>query len=114
MQSSSTAEVRLEIYADGELSPELVSGISAALSQRWPVEWDVKIPPKPSPTHPAEWRSVVPIPDGQSFELMHQGVADSVRQLDASHLLHFRTRWAHQETPDHQEVYEERWTPDRR
>jgi len=29
--------------------------------------------------------------------------------LDPNHSLHFRTRWAFQESPNHQEVYEVRW-----
>jgi hypothetical protein len=106
-------EVRLELYAEGELPATLVSGISSFLSERWPESWDVKIPPRPSREHPAEWRAVLPLPDGATAESLHREMAAKVIALDPAHSLRLRTRWAFQESPNQQEVYEERWTPGR-
>jgi hypothetical protein len=107
----SALEVRLEIYSDGEFPVPLAGSISRLLEERWPGSWDVKIPTRPTVAHPAEWRAVVPIPPDASPESLHHQLAAGVLALDPSHSLHLRTRWASQESPDHQEVYEERWAP---
>ncbi len=114
MSEDSALEVRLEIYSDGELPASLADRISALLSQRWPEAWDVKVPPRPSREHPAEWRAVVPLPEGATPETLHRQLESDVLALDPSHSLHLRTRWAFQESPDHQEIYEMRWTRDAR
>lgn len=104
-------EVRVEVYGDGDLVELVTSRITALLARRWPVVWDVKLPPHASFNHPAEWRAVVPIPEGTTPEALHRVVAREMLEENASVPLHFRTRWASQVTPDHQEVYEERWKP---
>jgi hypothetical protein len=103
----------LELYVDGDLPSALADRVGAALARRWPDEWDVKVPPHPSREHPAEWRAVVPLPDGTTPESLHRQITADIRGLDESSTVHFRTRWAFQESPNHQEVYEERWKPDR-
>ena len=112
MSSDPALEVRLEVCAEGGLPAPVADKISAVLSQRWPGAWDVKLPPRSSVEHPAEWRSVVPLPAGATAETLHNQVAADVLALDASRSLRFRTRWAFQESPNHQEVYEVRWDPD--
>lgn len=107
-------EVRVELYADGDFPAALSPKISTLLSQRWPVTWDVVTPPKPSISHPAEWRAIVPLPEGTSIEALHRQIAESILAMDATGSLHLRTRWSFQENPDQQEVYEERWAPARR
>jgi hypothetical protein len=102
-------ELRVEIYSDDDFPAALAESISVLLSQRWPEAWDVKIPARPSLNHPAEWRAVVPVPEGATPETLHQGVEAAVLALDPHHALHLRTRWSRQESPDHQEVYEVRW-----
>jgi hypothetical protein len=109
MPTTAALELRLEVYSDGDLHGPIADRISAVLAQRWPGAWDIKVPPQPSLEHPAEWRSVVPLPDGSTGETLHQQVAADIHALDTSHTLHFRTRWAFQESPNHQEVYEESW-----
>lgn len=104
--------MRLELYSDGDLSPSLADRITAVLSQRWPGAWDVKVPSRPSLEHPAEWRSVVPLPEGATAETLHQQMEAGLLPLDPSGALHFRSRWAFQESPNHQEVYEVRWDPE--
>lgn len=112
MPSNQAIEVRLELYLDGDLPGVLADRISAVLSQRWPEAWDVKVPPRPSFDHPAEWRAVVPLLEGTTAETLHREMAASVLALDASHSLHLRTRWSFQQSPNQQEVYEERWKPE--
>jgi hypothetical protein len=102
-------EVRLELYVDGMLPPGLPTRISVVLSQRWPEVWDVEVPARPSFDHPAEWRAVVPLLEGTTAETLHHQLARDILALDDSHSFHFRTRWSFQQTPNHQEVYEERW-----
>ena len=102
-------EFRLELYTDTALPDGLASRISAMLAQRWPEAWDVKVPPQPSRGHPAEWHAVVPVPEGTMPESLHRQLANELLALDTSHSLRFRTRWSFPESPDHQEVYEERW-----
>jgi hypothetical protein len=113
MAGNSALEFRLELYTDAGLPEELASRISKVLSQRWPEAWDIKLPAQPSPNHPAEWHAVVPLSQGLTAESLHRELAKEILALDPSHSFHFRTRWAFQETPDHQEVYEERWRPGR-
>jgi hypothetical protein len=109
MSTDSVVEVRVEVYSDpGPLAP-LGERISVALAQLWDVTWDVKIPPPPSRDHAAEWRGVVPLPDGATPETLHSRVEAVVLALDPNKSLHLRTRWAFQESPNHQEVYEVRW-----
>ena len=110
----SALEVRVEVYCDGDLPSALSEGIGRMLAERWPAAWDVKVPPRPSRAHPAEWRAVVPISSGASPESLHRQLVDRLLALDPAHSLHLRTRWASQESPDHQEVYEERWSPGQR
>jgi hypothetical protein len=111
MAGNPALEFRLELYVETGLPEGLASKISAMLSQRWPEEWDVKIPAQPSFNHPAEWRAVVPLPSGSTAETLHRQLAGDIFALDPSHSFHFRTRWSFQETPNNQEVYEERWEP---
>jgi hypothetical protein len=111
MISNPAIEVRLELYVDGGLPSTLADRISAVLAQRWPDEWDVKVPPNPSREHPAEWRAVVPLPEGSTPESLHHRIAEDIHGLDDARVVHFRTRWAFQQSPNHQEVYEERWKP---
>ncbi|MGA9839320.1 MAG: hypothetical protein WBF81_00140 [Thermoplasmata archaeon] len=103
-------ELRVEIYSNGPWDSTLVPQISAALSRRWTESWDVKVPPQPTLEHPAEWRAVVPLPDGSTPESLHRLIDADLLAVDPSRSLRFRTRWAFQESPNHQEVYEVRWT----
>lgn len=109
MSPDSAIEVRLEVYSDGEFSSELARQLSEVLSERWPETWDVKLPARPSREHPAEWRAVVPLPEGATAEKLHQLVAAAVLSAPGSGSLHFRTRWSFPESPDHQEIYEVAW-----
>ena len=111
MASPLAMEVRVELYRDGGLPAAMQGQISATLAQRWPETWDVKVPPTPSFEHPAEWRSVVPLPDGTTPEQLHREIASRILGLDPVGGIHLRTRWAFQESPNHQEIYEERWAP---
>lgn len=113
MAGNPALEVRLEIYVDGGLPEGLAAKISAMLSQRWPDVWDVKVPARPSLDHPAEWRAVVPLNEGATAETLHRDLATDLLALDDSHSFHFRTRWSFQESPNHMEVYEVRWQPER-
>jgi hypothetical protein len=112
MSSNLAIEVRLELYVDGNFPDLLASRISAVLSQRWPGAWDVKVPPKPSFDHPAEWRAVVPLLEGATAETLHRQMATDILSLESSETFHLRTRWSFQQSPNHQEVYEERWEPE--
>jgi hypothetical protein len=112
MAGNPALEVRLELYVDGNFPEGLAPRISALLSQRWPEVWDVKVPVQPSLDHPAEWHAVVPLLEGTTAETLHRQLAKEVLALDATHSFHLRTRWAFQQTPNHQEVYEERWEPE--
>jgi hypothetical protein len=114
MSSDSPLELRVEVYADAGLSPTMQGRIGAVLSQRWPVEWDVNIPPQVNFEHPAEWRAIVPFPDGATPETLHRQVAGDLLALDPAHPIHFRTRWDFPQEPNHQEVYEEHWKPAKR
>jgi hypothetical protein len=114
MAAGSAMEMRLELYADGSFPPSLADQITKLLAQWWPETWDVKVPERPSLQHPAEWRAVVPLPDGATPESVHLRVEAGLSGLDPSGSLHYRTRWAFQEAPNHQEVYEVRWTPEKR
>jgi hypothetical protein len=113
MSSNLAIEVRLELYVDGGFPDMLANRISAVLSQRWPDVWDVKVPPRPSFDHPVEWRAVVPLLEGATAETLHRQMAADILALDVSHSFHLRTRWSFQQSPNHQEVYEERWRPER-
>jgi len=114
MAGNLALEFRLELYVEGGLPQGLADRISAVLSSRWPSTWDVKVPAQVNFHNPAEWRAVVPLLDGTTAETLHVQLAKDILAMDLSHSFHFRTRWAFQETPNHQEVYEERWTPDGR
>jgi hypothetical protein len=114
MTDGSVMELRVELYSDGPLPATTVEQISRLLAERWPEAWDVKVPPKPSLDHPAEWRSVVPLPDGVAPEVMHLRIEEGISALDPARAFHYRTRWALQESPNHQEIYEVRWTPKKR
>ena len=114
MADETVLEVRLELYSDTALDAGLISRIGAALARRWPEAWDVKAPPHPTREHPAEWRAVVPLPDGATAETLHGQIESDILALDAARSLHFRTRWAFQESPDHQEIYEVGWGGSRR
>ncbi|MGC2290077.1 MAG: hypothetical protein WA688_09535 [Thermoplasmata archaeon] len=111
MWSDSPLELRVEIYSDGELTAALSEKIGAVLALRWPVAWDVNVPTHPSFEHPAEWQAVVPFIEGSTPETLHQKIVADLLALDPNHSLHFRTRWDFQQSPNHQEVYEERWKP---
>lgn len=113
MAGNSALEVRVELFADGALPADLATKIGAFLSERWPVTWDVVMPPHPNLDHPAEWRGVIPVAEGATAESLHREIALKILALDASRSLHLRTRWSPQESPDQREVYEERWTPGR-
>jgi hypothetical protein len=112
MAGNPAVEVRLELYVDGGLPGGLATRVGAVLSQRWPDVWDVKVPAVPSLDHPAEWRAVVPLLEGTTPETLHRQLAKEILALDTSHSFHLRTRWSFQQTPNHQEVYEERWAPE--
>jgi len=114
MAIGSIFEVRLEAYSDLDLDPTIVHGITAILEARWPEAWDIKIPPSASRAHPAEWHAIVPLPEGSTPESLHGQIEGQVRAIDPGHTLRYRTRWAYQQTPDHQEVYEVRWEEDSR
>ncbi|MGA7861863.1 MAG: hypothetical protein WCB19_08420 [Thermoplasmata archaeon] len=111
MWSDSPLELRVEVYSDGVLPAALSEKIGAVLSRRWPVEWDVNVPGHASLEHPAEWRAVVPFIEGTTPETLHRQLAADLLALDPTHSLHFRTRWDFQQSPNHQEVYEEHWKP---
>jgi hypothetical protein len=102
-------ELRVEVYTDSGLSPTLAERIGALLTKRWPVEWDVTVPTEVNFEHPAEWRAIVPFPDGTTTEKMHRELAAELLALDPAHSLRFRTRWDFPQEPNHQEVYEEHW-----
>lgn len=114
MPSDSPLELRVEVYADGGLSPAIAEKIGALLVRRWEVEWDINIPAQVSFEHPAEWRAIVPSPGETTPESLHHQLAVELLALDPVHPLHFRTRWDFPQEPNHQEVYEEHWRPRRR
>ncbi|HLY77106.1 MAG TPA: hypothetical protein VKT21_04405 [Thermoplasmata archaeon] len=111
MWSDSPLELRVEVYCDGELPATLAEKIGAVLAQRWPVAWDAEVPAHVSFEHPAEWRAVVPFVEGTTPQSLHRQLAAEFLAMDPSRSLHFRTRWDFQQSPNHQEVYEERWKP---
>lgn len=111
MSPPSPLEVRVEVYAEGNLTSDMVSRIGDALRRRWPVSWDVRVPPKVSFEHPAEWRSVVPVPEGGTAESLHHLIASDLVALDPGLTLHFRTRWDFPDSSNQQETYEVRWVP---
>jgi hypothetical protein len=112
MTEATPIELRLEIHAEGPLPPHLAVQISKMLSEWWPEAWDVKIPEETSLEHPAEWRAVVPLPEGMTPEKLHLRVDAGISALDGSGSLHYRTRWSFHQAPNHQEVYEVRWNPE--
>ncbi len=107
-------ELRVEVYSDGDLPSGLAARIGEVLARRWPGAWDVTLPTHPSRDEPAEWRAVVGLTARETPEELHRALAGELLALDPTHPLHLRTRWASQESPNHQEVYEERWRPARR
>ncbi len=107
-------ELRVEVYTEGNFPVTLAERIGALPSQRWPVEWDVNLPPHVSFDHPAEWHAVVLLPEGVTPETAHREIARDFLALDPTHSLHFRTRWDFPQAPDQREVYEEHWRPKRR
>ena len=107
-------EMRLELYSDGSLEATVSQAISDLLAKRWPVTWDVHIPPQPSFESPARWHAVVPPMEGETAQLLHEKVSAEVLGLDPTHTLHFRTRWDYPQTPNEQEIYEVRWKPDQK
>jgi hypothetical protein len=109
--SDATLELRVEVYSDVGVTPTLAERIGAVLTKRWPVEWDVNVPPNVDFEHPAEWRAIVPFPDGSTPEILHRQVASDLLALDPSRSLRFRTRWDYPQEPNHQEIYEEHWKP---
>ena len=114
MPADSPLELRVEAYSDDGLMPGTAERIGAILAQRWPVEWDVDVPAHVNFDHPAEWRAVVPYPDGTTPEALHRQLAIQLLALDPAHPLRFRTRWDFPQEPNHQEVYEEHWKPGHR
>lgn len=114
MTPSAPLEVRLEVYAEGDLPEPILTKIGAALSQRWPVTWDIRVPPKVSFEHPAEWRAIVPVPEGATAESLHGLIATDLTTLDPGLTLHYRTRWDFPDSSNQQEVYEVRWKPKRK
>lgn len=111
MAANIALEVRLELYIDGGFPEGLVAKISSLLSEHWPFEWDVRVPPQPSRQHPAEWRAVIPVPEGATAETLHAQMSGKILSLDTTTSFHLRSRWSFQETPNNQEVYEVRWSP---
>jgi len=111
MWSETPLELRVEVYADGELPAVLADQIGAVLARHWPVEWDVDIPTHSTFDHPAEWRAVVPHVEGTTPQTLHRQLAAELIALDPSHPLHLRTRWDFPQAPDQREVYEEGWKP---
>lgn len=109
MISHPPLELRLELYSDSILDRALVDRISSLLSGRWPVSWDVKVPPRPSQDHPARWHAVVPRAEAETAQGLHQRLAGELLALDPSNSLRFRTRWNFLQTPNEQEIFEVRW-----
>ncbi len=114
MADGPTLELRLEVYPTTEFSLAFAAGVTALLSTRWPERWDVKIPARPTAERPAEWRATVSLPEGATPETLHRQLEADLDGLDPQHQIRFRTRWAFAQTPNHQEVYEVRWSADRR
>lgn len=114
MISHPPVELRLEAYAEGALDPSLVEKISGWLKEKWPVTWDVSVPTRASFEHPARWHAVVPLPADQTPQALHRTIAARLMALDPALTLRYRTRWDFPQTPNEQEVYEERWKPARK
>jgi hypothetical protein len=111
MSVESAIELRLEMYTNGPLPTGVRDGVTNFLTHWWPETWDVKVPDHSSLEHPAEWRAVIPLRDGETAENLHGRIETQVSALDPGRALHYRTRWSFQESPNHQEVYEVRWAP---
>ncbi len=110
MVEANPIELRVELYSEAGLSPEALARIQAMLTARWPVTWDVTHPPNPTLDHPLRWRAVVPLLEGTTPEGLHLELESAIRAAALSPSLHLRTRWAFPSDPNHQEVYEVRWT----
>jgi hypothetical protein len=113
MPDVSPIELRVELYSDGPLPTSVVDQVTKLLADRWPEVWDVTVPKHVALDHPAEWRAVVPLPDGATPESLHASVESAIAGIDPSGTLHYRTRWAFPESPNHQEIYEVRWNSKR-
>lgn len=111
MPESAPVEFRLELYSDGVLDAAITSKISAKLVERWPVTWDVKVPPRPSFEHPARWHAIVVLPAGETPQSFHRKIEADVLAIDPSGGLRLRTRWDFPQSPNEQEIYELRWKP---
>ncbi|MHB1434980.1 MAG: hypothetical protein ACYCPN_03700 [Thermoplasmata archaeon] len=110
MVETNPIELRVELYSDDGLSPEALARVQAMLTARWPVVWDVTHPEKPTLDHPLRWRAVIPLRKGTAPEGLHRELESSIRAAALSPSLHLRTRWALPSDPNHQEVYEVRWS----
>lgn len=111
MAASSPLELRVELYVDGPLDGGVVEKISGLLAQRWPVTWDVKVPPRTTLEHPARWHAVIPPQGRLTPQGLHELVATDVMALDSERRFHLRTRWDFPQTPNEQEIYEVNWKP---
>lgn len=111
MISHPPLEVRLELYSDGILDRAVVDKISALLAARWSVSWEIKVPPSPSFDHPARWHAIVPRGPNETPQALHQRIVADLAGVDPTHAFRFRTRWDFVQSPNEQEVFEERWTP---
>ncbi|MDE1819771.1 MAG: hypothetical protein KGJ23_02125 [Euryarchaeota archaeon] len=102
-------EIRLELFTNGPLTRTTVEQISGMLSRRWPVTWDAKVPSSTSRDHPARWHATIPPAASGATELLHREIRDELRSIDPAGTFKFRTRWNFPQSPNDQEIYEERW-----
>lgn len=110
MVEANPIELRVELYSDDGLSPEALARVQEMLRARWPVTWDVTHPATPTLDHPLRWRAVIPLLEGTTPEGLHRELESAIRDAALSPSLHLRTRWAFPSDPNHQEVYEVRWS----
>ena len=102
-------EFRLEVYADGALEPAVAQRIGALLAERWPITWDVKVPTTVTMEHPARWHAVLALGGSETPAKVHRQIALKLHEIDPQDTLRYRSRWAFPQTPNEQEVFEERW-----
>ncbi len=110
MVEANPIELRVELFSDDGLGAEALARVQELLTARWPVAWDVTHPPHPTLEHPLRWRAVIPLLEGTTPEGLHLELESAIRAAALSPSLHLRTRWAFPSDPNHQEVYEVRWS----
>ncbi len=109
MISHPPLELRLEIYAEPNIEAAVADRIGAALRERWPVSWDVKLPPQTNADHPARWHAIVPRAESETPQGLHREIVKLLHGIEPSGTLHFRTRWDFPQSPNEQEIFEEGW-----